>query len=635
MTDYYVKNAGDDAKDGLSDANAWETISKVQSTLNGDQSDDTVYFNKGDEWREQYTVAGYGTSGHPFTHDAYGTGADPIINGADLITPGTSWSAVQGTDSETTLPDSWASTDYIYYNQISVTTAGTIQSYDIYLLSANSTHIKCALYTDSANTPANLVTNSESAELTSFTDPGWNTFTVSGGGTVSVATYWIAVWITGGNTKHTKKAGSYNRRSTESKAYGTWPASASGSAPATEGVGFKITVAQANTWQATCTTEPLHIYLNTTQGNPQASLVAVDSSNDWYWTANVLYVYSATDPDTAYTTPGIEAQARDYCVYGVTKNYITVQNLHIKYSNKRGICQNGGQDWIADSNTVEYVGPHNAVTGGGIYFDGTNQTMTILASLGTGGTFENNYCHTAKVGISVSQNDAIIRYNKCKDCGTSGGIKFSGTITGIECYYNIIINCDQGFYIDDTTANIYNNSVYGDSQGRAFRVVSLAGNVKNNIFYATSYSQNVMLCTTPGALTMSNNVYYPEGANFISYGGNNYSTLAAYQSGESQDANSIKDDPVFIDAANDKLSLQSTSPCIDVGVDVSLTSDYAGSTVPAPTGGSFDIGAFEYVKMAPSVATVTASTPSVTPTVQYNSAVSTGGAMGMGISMGM
>jgi len=82
-TDYYVKNDGDDTKAGTSDALAWKTIAKV----NGESfsGDDIIYFKRGDTWREQLTVPDSGTSGHPITFGAYGTGAKPIINGADLL----------------------------------------------------------------------------------------------------------------------------------------------------------------------------------------------------------------------------------------------------------------------------------------------------------------------------------------------------------------------------------------------------------------------------------------------------------------------------------------------------------------------------------------------------------------------
>ena len=87
MATYFVDaSRPDDTGDGLSEGTAWKTINKVQTTLTGDQSDTIVKFKRGEVWREQYTVAGSGTSGQPFTHTSYGSGADPIINGCDLMT---------------------------------------------------------------------------------------------------------------------------------------------------------------------------------------------------------------------------------------------------------------------------------------------------------------------------------------------------------------------------------------------------------------------------------------------------------------------------------------------------------------------------------------------------------------------
>jgi hypothetical protein len=87
-TDYYVKNGGNDALDGLSDANAWETVTKVRNTsfVPGDR----IYFNRGDTW----TVAGTtttlslrvnGTAAAPLYVGAYGTGNKPIINANNAV----------------------------------------------------------------------------------------------------------------------------------------------------------------------------------------------------------------------------------------------------------------------------------------------------------------------------------------------------------------------------------------------------------------------------------------------------------------------------------------------------------------------------------------------------------------------
>jgi len=86
MATYYVDaTSGDDAKDGLSEANAWKTISKV----NGESfsAGDSILFKRGEIWREQLTVPSSGSSGSPITFGAYGSGEDPIISGAVIRNP--------------------------------------------------------------------------------------------------------------------------------------------------------------------------------------------------------------------------------------------------------------------------------------------------------------------------------------------------------------------------------------------------------------------------------------------------------------------------------------------------------------------------------------------------------------------
>lgn len=83
---YYVDATdGDDTKDGLSEANAWKTIAKVNSS--SFNAGDSILFQKGEIWRlENLTVDFSGTEGNEVTVGAYGSGADPIITGTELVT---------------------------------------------------------------------------------------------------------------------------------------------------------------------------------------------------------------------------------------------------------------------------------------------------------------------------------------------------------------------------------------------------------------------------------------------------------------------------------------------------------------------------------------------------------------------
>ncbi len=80
---YYVKNIGNDNANGLSDANAWATIAKVNSRTFA--PGDRVYLKRGQTWREQLVVPSSGSEGLPITFTSYDSGALPIINGANLV----------------------------------------------------------------------------------------------------------------------------------------------------------------------------------------------------------------------------------------------------------------------------------------------------------------------------------------------------------------------------------------------------------------------------------------------------------------------------------------------------------------------------------------------------------------------
>ena len=80
---YYVKATGNDSLNGLSQDNAWLTVAKVNGI--SFNAGDSVLFNRGDTWRERIDVSGTGAAGNVFTVGAYGTGAAPIISGADVV----------------------------------------------------------------------------------------------------------------------------------------------------------------------------------------------------------------------------------------------------------------------------------------------------------------------------------------------------------------------------------------------------------------------------------------------------------------------------------------------------------------------------------------------------------------------
>ena len=81
MATYYIKNGGNDALDGLSDANAWETLSKVNGVAFS--AGDIVLFKCGDIWQENIAfIPPAGTALGRITYSSYGVGSKPLILGS-------------------------------------------------------------------------------------------------------------------------------------------------------------------------------------------------------------------------------------------------------------------------------------------------------------------------------------------------------------------------------------------------------------------------------------------------------------------------------------------------------------------------------------------------------------------------
>jgi hypothetical protein len=80
---YHVKNGGNDALDGLTDATAWETVAKVNSfsATTGFSPSDSINFKCGDTWNEQLNIVNSGASGDPIIISSYGTGPKPTFTG--------------------------------------------------------------------------------------------------------------------------------------------------------------------------------------------------------------------------------------------------------------------------------------------------------------------------------------------------------------------------------------------------------------------------------------------------------------------------------------------------------------------------------------------------------------------------
>lgn len=80
---YYVDaTLGSDSNDGSVGA-PWKTAAKVNASTFS--PGDTVRFKAGEVWRETLLFPSSGSPGRPITIGKYGTGANPVFNGADVL----------------------------------------------------------------------------------------------------------------------------------------------------------------------------------------------------------------------------------------------------------------------------------------------------------------------------------------------------------------------------------------------------------------------------------------------------------------------------------------------------------------------------------------------------------------------
>ena len=327
----------------------------------------------------------------------------------------------------------------------------------------------------------------------------------------------------------------------------------------------------------------------------------------------------------------------------------TIQNCDLSHNYGEG-ARNWGEDaatWAADNivmtgNTVSYNGDT------GLYVGNYGLNGTI-----SNNTIHHNCWHTdfsTNAGIKIysgpfeSENPANVSgftisgntiYSNGDGTGTRGsGIWSDFSNSNIIRYNNVYSNIFVGIQIEKSSScQVYYNLSYGhtsDHDGGAGRGIGLTMDdgsmqvdsnlIYNNVLYnnrenlsvygagsTQGISDNVFKNNILLSATEKNIFYYPQGRDSgnifannclgaeplsVQWNGDSKTTYDAWETAYGGTTASVEADPLFLSAASGNFHLQPGSPAINAGVNVSLTLDFMGITVPQ--GAAPDIGAHEW-----------------------------------------
>lgn len=188
-------------------------------------------------------------------------------------------------------------------------------------------------------------------------------------------------------------------------------------------------------------------------------------------------------------------------------------------------------------------------------------------------------------GIYLHQTSktVVIRYNVIKNSAV--GITTNASM--IDAYYNTILGNKVGVMVNPGyKANVRNNVIYNNTKYGIQTSYSTTLTLRNNIFNTNSSAAKALYYQ--GAVSSNYNVFGQQYSGFI----NGYPTLSIWRSNTGNDQNSMVGNPNFTNPSNGDFHVHSNSIVINKGMNVGLTRDQFGGSVPQA--GIVDIGIHEY-----------------------------------------
>ncbi len=534
--DYYVSAAGADTNPGTLAA-PWRTIAKVNSAVLA--AGDTIHFRCGDVWRETLVPQKNGSAAAKVTYTSYGSGAKPVISGAEIIT--TAW------------------TPYPAGPPGTYTTPLATQTM---MVTVNGAYVK------GVKTPASLAANRYCWEagvlyLNVGSDPS--------SAVVEVGQRNNGVAPANGRDHVTLRDLRIEKTNISN-----------------------IRVVQGDFWIV----EDCEIYFGNSNSSNAGGGVNGDQMNDAIIRRNHInyslgdgvmgwrsarmeisdnLIENVLDDGGSGGADGIQIGAKtttpNACDgFKILNNIVSRPSTEVQ---KGCIIQEMGDNGIIAGNTC--------IKGRfGLSPNGNNVIVehNYVTGFGTAG------------GIRVAQDqhlaDMKIRYNIVTQSPGFTGITIMND-KALDPANPVTPKERRNFEIYN---NVVYNTYYGIGAGNNF-----SGVIRNNIVWhpGTNPRWRITAGTIlPGeTITVSHNILRDATSEpMVSISGTAYHDLPALQAAGWGTGSSVAD-PLFVNVAGADFHLQAGSPGIDAGIDVGLTEDFEGN--PVPVGGAPDIGAYEAV----------------------------------------
>lgn len=306
------------------------------------------------------------------------------------------------------------------------------------------------------------------------------------------------------------------------------------------------------------------------------------------------------------------------CYQGILASYRTAGASNITFAaNQITNCNWGMALGDAGAGTISHVRVFgNSVSNSAVWDEDTDQ-------------FHHNglYFYSENGGTTTDVEIYGNTFGPGYGTWTTGGTFFSGGLGVISVYNNIFLSSGtnpanghitfQPYYNSSSTLRAFNNTMVADAgigiyvnfQGGSTNGTNIALDFKNNIFNSNATAIALFTVGETNNFAIDYNLYYglnaSEAFSFSSTSSGDFRNFTNWQTSFDQHGTNLNP---LLEAAD--YSLQSSSPAIDAGADLSsyFTTDFAGND----RGGTWDIGAYEFAAEESPAPDETAPTVAVT-----------------------